>query len=177
MIKQKSTKDVYQNPWMTVREDQVEFPNGKLGIYGVVEKPDFVLIIPFDGQNFYLVQQYRYAIQKETWEFPQGLYESDPNKDSLAVAHAELKEETGLTAKSIEKIGYLYEANGYATQGAHLYLASDLTEGAQELEDSESGMKVKKFSVTEFEKMVESGQMTDGPTLSAYGLLKVKKII
>jgi ADP-ribose pyrophosphatase len=177
MIKQKSSKIVYKNPWMSVREDEVEFANGTSGIYGVVEKPDFVLIIPYDGQHFYLVQQYRYPIQRNSWEFPQGSYENDPHADPLEVARGELKEETGLTAGSIEKIGYLYEANGYATQGVHIYLATELKEGTQDLESSEADMKVAKLSLQKFEEKVLNGEMTDGPTLSAYGLLKVKKII
>jgi ADP-ribose pyrophosphatase len=177
MMKKISSKVVYQNPWMTVREDAVEFPNGKAGIYGVVDKPDFVMVIPFDGQHFYLVQQYRYPIQKESWEFPQGSYEDAPDTDPLEVAKGELKEETGLTAHKMEKIGYLYEANGYATQGVHIYLATDLKEGAQQLEATEAGMKVVKLTIAAFEKLVADGEMKDGPTLSAYGLMKVKKLL
>jgi 8-oxo-dGTP pyrophosphatase MutT (NUDIX family) len=176
-MKQLATKVVYQNKWMTVREDQVEFDNGSQGIYGVVEKPDFALIVPFDGEHFYLVEQYRYPVRKRFWEFPQGSYESDPDKDPIEVAKAELKEEAGVVAAKWERIGFLFEAYGYCNQGFHLFLATDLTEGEQQLESSEQGMRVKKCTVAEFEQMVLFGEITDAPTLSAYGMLKLKKVI
>jgi 8-oxo-dGTP pyrophosphatase MutT (NUDIX family) len=121
MIKRLSSKIVYENPWMKVREDQVEFPNGHNGIYGVVEKDDFVIIIPFDGVSFYLVNQYRYPIEQETWEFPQGKHEGDPNIDIKKLAGEELQEETGLTANTIQKIGFLHEAPGYSKQGLRVF--------------------------------------------------------
>jgi 8-oxo-dGTP pyrophosphatase MutT (NUDIX family) len=177
MIKQIGTKNVYQNKWMTVREDQVEFAGGQKGIYGVVEKIDFALTVPFDGQHFYLVKQFRYPIQKFSWEFPQGMYEDTPEMDPMELAKRELKEETGLLAQKITEIGYFAEAPGYSNQYFHLFLATEFTQGEQQLEVSEQGMEVGKFSVTQFEEMVANGELLDAPTVSAYGLLKAKKII
>jgi hypothetical protein len=51
-IQQLSTRAVYENRWMRVREDEVRRPDGSQGIYGVVEKPDFVIVIPRDGDTF-----------------------------------------------------------------------------------------------------------------------------
>ena len=56
-IRQVSTRIVYQNPWMTLREDEIERADGSKGIYAVVEKPDFALIIPAERGGFYLVQE------------------------------------------------------------------------------------------------------------------------
>jgi ADP-ribose pyrophosphatase len=60
-IETTSTRFVYENRWMRVREDTIRRRDGSSGIYGVVEKPDFVVIIPVedDGQ-VHLVEQYRY---------------------------------------------------------------------------------------------------------------------
>lgn len=170
MIKQCSTKVVYQNPWMTVKEDEVEFANGHIGIYGVVEKDDFVLIIPFDGEYFHLVKQYRYAIQQSSIEFPQGKHENDPEKDPLSLAKAELLEETGLEAKTMNHLGFLHEAPGYSNQGFHIYLATDLTQKEQKLDLTEAGLERLQLTSAAFEKAVMNGSITDAPTISAYGV-------
>lgn len=177
MIRQLKSSIVYQNKWMTVREDEVEFANKKTGIYGVVEKPDFAMIVPYDSGSFYLVKQYRYPVKGAFWEFPQGSYEKKGSIDPLELARNELKEETGCLAKEIKEIGYLYEAYGYCNQGFHIFLATGLTEGAQNLEESEQGLIVKRVSVSEFVSMVEKGDIKDAPTLSAYGLLKIKNLV
>ena len=66
------TREVYANQWMTVREDSVRRADGSTGIYGVVDKPDYALIIPLDGERVRLVEQFRYPIGMRRWEFPQG---------------------------------------------------------------------------------------------------------
>lgn len=125
MIKQLSTKTVYENKWMKVREDEVEFSNGGKGIYGVVEKPDFAMVIPLDKDGFHLVKQYRYPVGKSYWEFPQGSYEENPVIDPTELAKHELQEETGLLATKITKVGYLYEAYGYCNQGFHIFFSRE----------------------------------------------------
>lgn len=177
MIKQLSTKTVYENKWMKVREDDVEFPNGKKGIFGVVEKPDFAMVIPFNGSGFHLVKQYRYSVGKSFWEFPQGSYEHSRAVNPAELAKGELREETGLEATKIKKIGYLYEAYGYCNQGFHIFLAEDFRKGEQNLEDSEQGMETAFFSISQFEEMISKGEITDAPSISAYGLLKAQRII
>jgi len=177
MIKQLATKTVYKNKWMTVREDDVAFADGSTGIFGIVEKPDFALVIPYEKRGFHLVKQYRYPVGKSFWEFPQGLYEDTPEINPAELAKGELQEETGLSAQKMTKIGYLYEAYGYSNQGFHIFMAEDLRHGEQKLEQSEQGMETSFFTIVQFEQMIISGEMTDAPTVSAYGLLRAKKII
>ena len=69
-IRQLSSRVVYRNPWMTVREDEIERDNGTRGIYGVVEKCDSAIVIPIEGDDVYLVEQYRYPVGMKTLEFP-----------------------------------------------------------------------------------------------------------
>src|SRR6266536_1922942 len=71
VIQQLATRTVYRNPWMTVREDQIRRPDGSQGVYGVIDKPDFALVIPADRGGFWLVEQYRYTVGGRFWEFPQ----------------------------------------------------------------------------------------------------------
>lgn len=172
MIKQLSTKTVYKNKWMKVREDDVEFPNGSKGIYGVVEKPDFVMVVPYENNGFYLVKQFRYPVGKSYWEFPQGSYENNPNIDPIELAKGELEEETGLIAGKIKKIGYLYLAYGYCNQGFHIFLVENFEKREQKLEESEQGMEMSFFTVIQFEQMIAKGEIMDAPSISAYGLLK-----
>ena len=171
MILRLASKTVYANRWMTVREDRVRFQNGTEGIYGVVEKPDFALIIPFENDGFHLVRQFRYPIGKESWEFPQGSIESN-EIDPLTAAHRELEEETGLIATEMTALGFLYEANGYCTQGFHILLADSLTKGSGKvnLEDSESGMICQWFSLSDFESMLDRAEIRDAPTVAAFSL-------
>ncbi len=86
MIKQLDSKIVYQNKWMTVREDKIERPSGAQGIYGVVDKPDCAVIIAIDKGQVHLVQQYRYTVQQRCWELPQGAWENNPDADHLSLA-------------------------------------------------------------------------------------------
>src|SRR6202167_1032327 len=96
-IRTLSTREVYRNRWLRLREDQIERSNGVPGIYGVVEKDDCAIIIPLEGSTLYLIEQFRYTIQQRSLELPQGGWETaDVNPEELA--RGELREETGLTA-------------------------------------------------------------------------------
>lgn len=162
---------------MKVREDGVQFANGSKGIFGVVEKPDFAMVIPFDGKGFHLVKQYRYPVGKSFWEFPQGSYEDSPEINPAELAKGELKEETGITAKKTTKIGYLYEAYGYCNQAFHIFLAENFEVGKQDLEESEQDMETSYFTILQLEEMILKGEIADAPTISAYGLLKAQRVI
>ncbi len=177
MIKTINSKLVYKNRWMEVKEDKVEFSNGQKGVYGVVKKDDFALIIPFDGTHFYMVKQYRYPIKKDSLEFPQGKHEDDPDITPEILAKAELEEETGLTSSDIKSIGHLCVAPGYSNQGFHIFLAKRLTQGKQHLEETEHGLEVERITLKEFEELTKKGVIVDSPTLAAYSLLKVQDLI
>lgn len=177
MIKQKSSKIVYRNKWMVVKEDQVEFANGAEGIYGVVEKPDFALIVPYDGDRLKLVKQYRYPVRGSYWEFPQGSFEEGPDITPTELAKKELKEETGLVAGSMKQIGHLFEGYGFSNQGFYVFLATDLVQEEKQLESSEVGMECCSVTPDEFEALIFKGEAKDAPTIAAYSLLKMKKLV
>ena len=177
MIKKKSGKIVYQNPWMEVSEDQVIFQNGHEGIYGVVHKDHFALIIPFDGEKFHFVEQYRYPTQTNSIEFPQGKHEGKDNSDHSSLAQAELAEETGFTAKSMKQIGFMHEAPGYSDQGFYIYLATDLNLGKKKPDITEADLQHIEMSKEELETAIADGRITDAPTIAAYGLAKIKNLV
>ncbi len=175
MITQLKTRTVYENRWMKVREDDVRFPDGSEGIFGVVEKVDFVVIVPrlADGR-FQLVEQYRYPVGARFWEFPQGAWETQPDADPLEVARGELAEETGFRAGKMEELGYLYEACGYSNQGFRAYLATDLTEGELERDAEEQDMVAAPFTLDEIKAMIRDGRIRDQSTVAALGLLMLR---
>lgn len=175
-IEQLSHELKYENKWMKVYEDKIKRCDGATGIYGVVEKPDFFLIIPFDGENVYLVEQYRYPLKVRTLEFPQGGMEKK-DADFLAGAVRELREETGLSAGFIKEIGSIYTAVGFSNQTGHVFFAKDLIQGTDDKDAEEADLAVKKVSVVEFEKMIERNEIKDSGTISAWCLAKTKNFV
>lgn len=172
-MKTLSSQVVYQNRWMRVREDKVELADGSSGLYGVVEKVDFALIIPFDGTNVFLVEQFRYPINERHHEFPQGML--DPrDTDCMQAARRELLEETGIQAASMTKLGHLNLAAGYSTQGFDVFLATELTHGKQQLEPEEHGLVVIGYTIAEIEAMICSGKLKDNASIAALCLWRLK---
>ncbi len=168
------TRIAYENKWMTVREDKVRRLSGSEGIYGVVDKPDFVAILPIENNRIHLVEQYRYPVGERYWEIPQGSWEENPEVDSITVAAGELQEETGLKSNRLEYVGHIYQAYGYSNQGFHIYLATELEKLEQSLDQEEEGLITDSFDLLEFESMITNGRIKDATTISAYGFAKIK---
>ncbi|RJQ66884.1 NUDIX hydrolase [Pseudonocardiaceae bacterium YIM PH 21723] len=165
------SRDVYTNAWMTVREDDIVRPDGSAGIYGVVDKPDYALVIAMDGDRLRLVNQYRYPLGLRRWEFPQGTAPDRAELPPLELAARELREETGLTAEHWVELGLIDVAAGMSSQRGRVFLASGLTEGAAELEHEEQDLISAWFSRGEFEELIAKGEVTDAQSLAAYALL------
>lgn len=171
-----SRKTVYKNRWMQVHEDAVRFPDGSEGIYGLVDKPDFALIIPrHEDGRFQLVEQYRYPVGGRYWEFPQGSWESVQNVDLEHVALGELEEETGFKATSLTKLGHLFEAYGFSNQGFDVFLAEGLVPGKVKRETTEQDMATAAFTHAEITSLIRSGGIKDAPTVAALGLLSLSE--
>jgi ADP-ribose pyrophosphatase len=177
-IRTLSSRLVYENRWMKVREDEILRQDGSKCIYGVVEKTDFVAIAAIeDNGDFHLVEQYRYPVDGRFWELPQGSWETAPEADPLDVARGELREETGLEAGEIIRVGYLYECYGYSNQGCHVFLARQLSAQAQRLDHEEQGLVTRRFSAAEMVAMIESGAIRDATTVATIGLLMLKGLL
>lgn len=166
-----SSKYVYENKWIKVRHDEIVTPKGVKGEYGIVESRSFALIIPKVKDMFYLVEQYRYAVNRDSLEFPAGGIEKDEQVES--VLSRELQEEAGLKSSNIKKLGYLYSANGFTTDGFYVYLAESCEEIERQPEELEEGMVVKKFTSEELKEQIKTGKITDGPTVAAFCLYQL----
>jgi 8-oxo-dGTP pyrophosphatase MutT (NUDIX family) len=158
---------------MTVREDSIRRPDGSEGIYGVIDKPTYALVIPLDGDRMCLVRQYRYPIGEYRWEFPQGTAPDLEDLDPAELSARELREETGLRAGSMTDIGRLDVAPGLSSQRGWVFLATDLTEGEPERELEEQDMTMAWFERSEVEKMMAGGEITDAQSMAAYLLLQL----
>jgi 8-oxo-dGTP pyrophosphatase MutT (NUDIX family) len=164
---------VYENPWLRLREDQVERADGSRGIYSVVSKPDFALIIPMADDGFHLVEQYRYPIGRRSWEFPAGNFPAGVTGTPEELAAAELAEETGLVAGTLTRLGFVHTTNSTSDEGCHVFLATDLTAGEPRREATEQDMRQEWFPRAEVERMLRDGVITDGPTMAAYLLFRI----
>lgn len=169
-IRQLSSQVVYRNQWMSVREDEIVRADGSRGVYGVVDKDDFALVIPAERDGFWLVEQYRYPVGLRRWEFPQGTFDPGHTGSPADLARAELAEETGLVAARLTHLGHLHCAYGMSSQGFDVYLATGLTRGEPRRGPEEQDMRQRWVPRAEFERLVRAGEITDDSTLAAYTL-------
>lgn len=167
-IQQVSSRIVYENPWMQLREDVIRRPDGSQGLYSYFEKPDFVLIIPVEQGGFHLVEQYRYPVSHRSWEFPQGTLPNREDGDPAELARRELAEETGLRAGRLYCLGRLYPVKGMSSQACTVFVAEQLEAGQHSREHEEQDMRQHWFSQADLEDMIRSGIVTDGSTIAAH---------
>jgi len=170
-VRTTSSREAYRNPWIRVREDTVELADGTSGVYGVVERPDFALVLPVERDGFWLVEQYRYPLGRRSWEFPQGTWSAGSEGSAEDLARTELAEETGLRAGRLRHLGRLDLAPGLMTQLFDVWVATELTPGPTARETTESDMRQAFVPEDELRQMVREGRFTDSPSLAAYSLL------
>lgn len=166
-----SSEVKYDNPWINVTEHQVINPAGGRGIYGQVHFKNLaigILVLDDEGNTF-LVGQFRFPLGQYSWEIPEG---GGPlTEDPLASARRELKEETGITARSWREIQRMHLSNSVSDELAIIYLAQDLVYGDSAPEETEQ-LEVRRLPLEEACRMVEDGTITD--SLSVAALLKAR---
>jgi 8-oxo-dGTP pyrophosphatase MutT (NUDIX family) len=169
-----SSRTVYENKWMALREDKLVRQDGTPGLYAVVEKPDFATIAAFERGGFWLIQQDRYPTGIRSWEFPQGTHDSDNPEE---VARTELRQETGISAERMQYVATVYNAPGLTSQACHVFLASGLTPGATELDPEEQDLIHQWFSLEEIEAMIADGRMVETVSMATVTLLRAHRLI
>ena len=175
-IKTISSREVYRNPWASVREDIIERSDGQRGLYGVMDKDPACIVIPLErtdaGDFVWLVRQFRYTVQETFFELPQGGWET-ADVDVEEMARGELREETGLVAERMTHLADLWIAYGAMRQSHAVYLADGLTLGETERDPEEHDMTVHRVAVVEFEAMLLDGRVMDNCTAAAWGVYLV----
>lgn len=169
-----SIEDIYDSPWIGVTKHDVTNPNGHPGTYSVVHFKNLAIgvIVLDEEQNTWLVGQWRYPINRYSWEIPEG--GGDRAIDPLESAKRELKEETGIIAGKWEKILEMHLSNSASDEFCILYLAQDLTFGEATPEEDEE-LEVMKIPFEEVYQLVNEGKITDSLTVTA--VLKVKLML
>lgn len=169
----KASQEKYKNPWIRVREDQVIRPDGKDGIFGVVEMVAGVSVLPMDEDGFvYLTREFHYAIKRDSIEVISGGV--DKNESFLAAAQRELSEEAGISAGEWIDLG---EVNPFTTvieSPSRLYLARDLKFSQANPEGTEK-IEIIKVKLEEAVNMVTESKITHGP--SCVLILKADRFI
>jgi 8-oxo-dGTP pyrophosphatase MutT (NUDIX family) len=165
-----SSRVVYENRWMRVHEDITELPDGSPGLYGWIEKAPSAIIVALADEGVWLVQQFRHPVGGRFWEFPQGSWEDVAPESAEALARAELAEETGVRAGSLENLGRLYFAYGLSNQSVDVWRATDLTLGERSLEPTEQGLIARAFPVSEVERMIRANEIKDAASVAAWHL-------
>ena len=164
-----SPKEIYDNPWITVKHNDVINPNGGKGIYGIVSFKNLAIgIIPLDENlNTWLVGQYRYALNEYSWEIPMG--GGKIGVSPLLSAQRELKEETGIIAKEWSLISRIHTSNSVTDEEGFTYIAMDLSYEEPEFEETET-LEIRKLPLGDAYEMVMKNEITD--SLSQAGILK-----
>ena len=160
-----SSQRVYDNPWITVREDRVVRPDGEPGIYGVVHYKNVAVgVLAIEEDHVYLVGQYRYPLQRYSWEIPEG--GCPEGEEPQRAAQRELREETGLEAARWRMLGEAHLSNSVADEYAVWFLATGLVPGEVQPEGTER-LSVRRVPLREALSMALDGEITDALSLLA----------
>ncbi|HUH98633.1 MAG TPA: NUDIX hydrolase [Anaerolineales bacterium] len=161
---------VFQGRAFKIRRDFLKTPDGRTTTYEIVEHGGSVVILPVDGQgNLLFVRQYRHAAGLDLLELPAGTREGgEPHE---ACAAREIREETGMAAGKLERIGDFYLAPGYSTEFMAVFLATELTHNPLHPDEDEF-LQVEKIPIHKAIGMAEKGEMPDAKTLAALFLAR-----
>jgi ADP-ribose pyrophosphatase len=162
---------VYQGRAFGVQKVHFNLPNGKRRVYDLVDHADSISLLPLDDEgNLWFVRQYRVGVTDQLLELPAGVLEA--GEDPLEGAGRELREEIGMSATQLTRLGGFYLAAGYCNEFMTVFLAQGLS--ADPLpQDEDEFLTLVKISLTEALAMAQRGEIEDAKTLAALLLLQL----
>ena len=160
--KKLSSQEIFDGVAIHLFKDEILLPNGNRGVREVIRHPGAVCVLPLteDGEVIF-VNQFRYALDKVTLEVPAGKLEK--GEDHTEAALRELSEETGLSAGKIVPMGELYTTPALIDEVIYMYIATDLTEGEQHLDEDEFVNTIR-IPLHKAVEMVMNGEIRDSKT-------------
>lgn len=166
-----SVRNAYESPWIKVEHHEVINPGNEPGKYGVVHFKNLAVgILPLDeDMNTWIIGQYRYPLDKYTWEIPEG--GGDPNIPPIESAKRELREEAGIVAERWDQILEMHLSNSATDEYGVVYLARDLSFTEPD-PDVDEELEIRKVPFSELCTMVDEGKVTDSLTVAA--VLKIR---
>jgi ADP-ribose pyrophosphatase len=169
-----SSREIYRNPWMHLREDLAEMPDGRSTIYGVVTFGDCVGVVPFvDPEHILLVRQYRYVQgENHRWEIPTGGVHHGETLQQAA--QRELAEEAGYRAGQLIHVSSYYTSKCICDGTAHLYVGRELVP-AEAPPDETEFLERRIFPFDEALHMTLEGEIMD--SMSVIGLLLAARLV
>lgn len=153
-----------------VKRDYLKTPDGDETKLEIIEHGGSVVIVPIDNDgNLLLVRQYRHAAQQDLLELPAGTRNADEPFEECAAR--EIREETGMQAGKLQKVGDFYLAPGYSTEFMSAFLATELKHNPLQA-DFDEFLQVEKISIKKAVELFQSGKMLDAKSLAAWLLAK-----
>ncbi len=161
-----SSKPVYANKWIRVREDVAKLPNGDTTLYGVVSIGQAAGVLPFvDADHVLLVRQYRYVYgEGHRWEIPTGGLHADETAEAGALR--ELQEEIGYTAQRLEWVSTFYSSKSVCEETCHLFIGRELLP-AKLPPDTTEELEIATFAFTDVVEMVRTSEIRDAMSVIA----------
>ena len=170
--KKVSSQEIFNGVAIHLFKDEILLPDGTGSVREIIRHPGAVCVIPVtENGEAVFVNQFRYALGKVTLEVPAGKLEK--GEDPAEAALRELSEETGYSAGNIIPIGELYTTPALIDEVIYMYLATDLREGEQHLDNGEF-VNALKIPLAEAVEMVMNGEIRDSKTQIC--ILKAEKL-
>ena len=167
-----NSEPVFQGRAFKIRRDRMKMPDGRQTNFDIVEHTGSVVILPIDEQgNLLFVRQYRHAAGMDLLELPAGTRDGDEPHEVCAAR--EIREETGMAAGKMERIGDFYLAPGYSTEFMAVFLATDLKHDPLQADEDEF-LQVEKLTVKKAFELALHGEMPDAKTLAALFLARAR---
>jgi ADP-ribose pyrophosphatase len=157
-------EEKYRGRAFAVEKVKVRLPDGRETHYDYVKHSGAVTLVPVDDQNRILfVTQYRMGVKGDLLELPAGTLEKD--EDPAVCAAREIREETGMAARTVTKLGEFFLAPGYSSEYMHVYLMTGLYSSPLQHDDDEF-LEATAIPVEKVWEMIHSNQIRDGKTLA-----------
>ena len=165
-----SSEILLQGRVFKIRRDTLKTPDGRETKYEIIEHGGSVVIVPIDQDgNVLFVRQYRHAAGEDLLELPAGT--RDGNEPYEECAAREIREETGMEAGKLQRVGDFYLAPGYSSEFMAVFLATDLKHNPLEGDEDEF-LQVEKFPIQTVDEVFQRGKSPDAKSLAAWLLAK-----